>query len=238
MDKFYRKIVNYRLPYWIEIRYKFTDLFILSDKKLDENRILERIKKIYEEIQKYSMKRPLFISSLTPIYDESPPLILEELFLYSKKTNLGPLAGIAGFFSKNIAEFIKEEFEPTNLIIENGGDIFLKRDEESKILIYAGNSTLSMRIGFRLEKGEYGIATSSKSVGHSLSFGNTDSLTVISSDPIISDFYSTYFGNRIRNEKDIEKTLEIVKDLKEIKGLIVILNNKIGIYGVEIFKNF
>lgn len=236
MDKFYRKILNYTLPYQIEIKYKFTDIFILSDKKLDEKKILDKIKEIYEEIEKYSIKKPLFISSLKPVNDEKPPQLFKELFIYSKKTNLGPLAGIAGFFSKKIAEFIKEKFEPTNLIIENGGDIFLKREEESKILIYAGNSPFSMKIGFKLRSGEHGIATSSRTVGHSLSFGNTDSLTVISNDPVISDFYATYFGNIIKNEKDIERALKTVEKISEVKGLIVILNDKIGIYGVEVFN--
>jgi len=237
LDKFYRKILNYTLPYQIEIKYKFTDMLILSNKKLNERKILKEIERIYEEIEKYSIKKPLFVSSLKPVCDKDSPPFFKELFIYSKRTDLGPLAGIAGFFSKKIAEFIKKEFDPCNLIIENGGDIFLEREEESKILIYAGDSPLSMKIGFKLEKGKYGIATSSKSVGHSLSFGNTDSLTIISDDPIISDFYATYFGNIIKDEKDIERVLKVAKEIKEIKGLIVILKDKIGVYGVQIFRN-
>lgn len=237
MDRFYRRIVNYTLPYFTEIKYKFTDILILSDKKLKEKEILNEIKKIYEEIEKYSLKKPLFLSSLKPIYDKNPPSFLKEIFLYSEKTGLGPLAGIAGFFSKEIAEFIKDKFNPENLIIENGGDIYLKRKEESKILIYAGNSPLSMRIGFKIPEGEYGIATSSKTVGHSISFGNADAVTVISKDPIISDFYATYFGNIVKDEEDIERALKIARKEREIKGTIIILRDRIGIYGVEIFRN-
>lgn len=47
-EKIKTKIIDYG------IKYKFTDLFILSDK--------EEIKKIYEEIEKYSVKKnPFFI---------------------------------------------------------------------------------------------------------------------------------------------------------------------------------
>jgi len=236
LDRFYRKIVDYTLSYQIEIKYKFTNFLILSDKKLDKKKILREIKRIYKEIESYTLKKPLFVSSLKPLKEENPPLPLKELFKYSQKTGLGPLAGIAGFFSKRIAEFIKDRFNLENLIIENGGDIFLKRNRDSRILIYAGDSPFSMRMGFKLEKGEYGIATSSKSVGHSLSFGNTDVATVISENPVFSDFYATYFGNIIKNEKDIKEALKIARKTKEIKGLIVILKDKIGIYGVEIFK--
>ncbi len=219
------------------IKYKFTDILILSDKNLDENEILKEVKKIYEEIEKYSFTKPLFLSSLKPIYEKNTTLFLKELFIYSEKTKLGPLAGIAGFFSKKIAEFIKKKFNPENLIIENGGDIFLKKNEDSRILIYAGDSPFSMKIGFKLKEGEYGIATSSKKVGHSISFGNADAVTVISENPVLSDFYATYFGNMVKKEEDIKKVLKIAKREKEIKGTVIILDSKIGIYGVEMFKS-
>jgi len=234
LDKFYRNFINLEDFYKIEINYKFTDILILSDKKLDEPKILKEIKKIYEKIEYYSIKRPLFLSSLFPISPDNS--YFKEIFIYSNKTKIGPLAGIAGFFAKKISEFIIKEYSPKNLIIENGGDIFLKKEEESKILIYAGNSPLSMKIGIKLPKGEYGIATSSKTVGHSISFGNADAITVITKDPLISDFYATYFGNMIKTDEDYKKVFKISKKLKEIKGLVIIFKNKIGIYGVEIFK--
>lgn len=237
MDKFYRERIEYTLPHKLEIKYKFTDIFILSDKTLDAEKILDEIKRIYRDIENYTLKKPLFLSSLKPIHDKNPPSFLKEIFIYSQKTRLGPLAGIAGFFSKKIAEFIKRNFSPKNLIIENGGDIFIKRDKESKILIYAGDSPFSMKIGFKIEKGEYGIATSSKKVGHSLSFGNADAVTVISKNPIAADFYATMFGNMLKGERDIEKVLKNGKRKEEIKGMVIIFNDKIGVFGVEIFKN-
>lgn len=235
MDKFYRLFVNLEDLYKIEINYKFTNILIISDKKIDELKIFKEIKKIYEEIEYYSIKRPLFLSSLFPIsFDNSS--YFKEIFIYSNKTKIGPLAGIAGFFAKKISEFIMREYFPNNLIIENGGDIFLKKERESKILIYAGDSPLSMKVGIKLPKGKYGIATSSKTVGHSISFGNADAVTVITEDPLISDFYATYFGNMIKVDEDFEKVFKIAKRLKEIKGLVIISKDKIGIYGVEIFK--
>jgi ApbE superfamily uncharacterized protein (UPF0280 family) len=122
LNKFYRLFVNLEDLYKIEINYKFTDILIISDKKIDELKIFKEIKKIYEEIEYYSIKRPLFLSSLLPIsFDNSS--YFKEIFIYSNKTKIGPLAGIAGFFAKKISEFIMREYFPNNLVIENGGEV-------------------------------------------------------------------------------------------------------------------
>ena len=93
-----------------------------------------------------------------------------------KFPGVGPMAAVAGA----IAEFVGEEllaYSP-EVIIENGGDIYIKSLKKRVVGIYAGNSPLTGKIGLEIEGKEtpIGICTSSGTVGHSLSFGRADAV--------------------------------------------------------------
>ena len=90
------------------------------------------------------------------------------------------MASVAGA----VAEFVGYDLliQTENLIIENGGDIFLKSKNKLRVSIYAGESALSYKVNLLVKPEEtpLGICTSSATVGPSLSFGKADAVCVIS----------------------------------------------------------
>ena len=120
------------------------------------------------------------------------------------------MAAVAGaiseFAGKGLLEYTSQ------VILENGGDIFIKTDKERKIGIYAGDSVLSGKVALRIipEATPAGISTSSGTVGHSLSFGRADAVTVVSSDAALADACATAACNKVKTEADIKAALDFV----------------------------
>jgi ApbE superfamily uncharacterized protein (UPF0280 family) len=147
------------------------------------------------------------------------------------KVGVGPMASVAGA----IAELVGIElsaFSP-EIIIENGGDIYLKSQVKRIIGIYAGDSPLSGNIALEIESNNtpLGICTSSGTVGHSLSFGEADAVVVLSRSAILADAAATAIGNLIVRLEDIPKGIEFAQNIKELNGVIIIKDDRIGMWG-------
>jgi ApbE superfamily uncharacterized protein (UPF0280 family) len=83
-----------------------------------------------------------------------------------------------------------------------------------------------------------GVCSSSGTFGHSLSLGKSDLVVVLSNSAIIADAFATCYANKIKNEKDVDSVVASAKRHKKyIKGIIIIKENKIGIWG-DIRLNF
>lgn len=119
------------------------------------------------------------------------------------------------------------------IIIENGGDIYIKSDQDRLIGIYAGNSVLSGKFAIEIQKDLFpvGVCTSSATVGHSFSMGKADAAVVISKTCAVADAFATAFCNRIKKTEDIAPALEWVNGFDEVIGAVAIINDKIGAIG-------
>jgi len=144
---------------------------------------------------------------------------------------VGPMAAVAGA----IAEFVGRElleFSP-EIIVENGGDIFVKSLRQRTIGIYAGGSPLTGRLGLQIEPEDtpLGICTSSGTVGHSLSFGRADAAIVLADSATLADAAATAIGNRVSEPADIEKGIEFAQSIGQLKGVVIIKGDKLGVWG-------
>ena len=119
------------------------------------------------------------------------------------------------------------------IIIENGGDIFIKRSTESVISIFAGQSPISRHVGIKIPQKlmPLGVCTSSGSVGHSLSFGKADSVTVLSSSTPVADAAATRLGNETKNYNDINEALKIAQAIPDLIGAVIVCGEKLGAWG-------
>ncbi|NQT31048.1 MAG: UPF0280 family protein [Deltaproteobacteria bacterium] len=210
---------------------KETDLYIRtqSDLKSQARKLVLKYRKILEE---YIERHPSFLTSLEPVAvaDDAPPLVAG-MAEAASKTGVGPMAAVAGA----IAEAVGSEllaFSP-EVIVENGGDIYLKSLSKRLIGIYAGKSPLTGRVGLEI-KGEdtpLGVCTSSGTVGHSLSYGQADAVIVLSQSTALADAAATAIGNRIRQPKDISGGIEFAQSIKGLKGVIIIHGEQVGVWG-------
>ena len=173
-----------------------------------------------------------FQSSLIPLLPhEKDADLIKHMKKCAMTCEVGPMASVAGA----VAQHLADQLGPINsdLIIENGGDVFIKTTEIRNILIHAGDSQLSNLLSIEIhpEKSPLGICTSSGKMGHSLSFGNSDAVVVISHDILLADALATAIGNVIQSTSDIDKGLSIAKSIKNIIGIVIIIDNTIGVWG-------
>jgi len=64
--------------------------------------------------------------------------------LAAEAVGVGPMAAVAGAISQYVGRDLGNYSD--EIIIENGGDIYMKNKTDKHILIYAGNSPLSIRL--------------------------------------------------------------------------------------------
>ncbi len=227
----YRNLVKTDDLIKFEVIVKETDLLIRAEKDLS-NEALESVLKYRHQIEKYIEMNPEFRTSLVPLDEEiGMPDIVRTMIKTSRLAKVGPMASVAGA----IAEWVYNDLIHLSkeLIIENGGDIYLSTLKERKIGIYAGQSPLSLKIGLLIspEDTPIGICTSSGTVGHSLSFGKADAVCIVSKSAALSDAVATSIGNIIKNEKDIDLAMEKGRNIQGVLGMVIIVGKSMGVWG-------
>jgi ApbE superfamily uncharacterized protein (UPF0280 family) len=150
----------------------------------------------------------------------------------SKKANVGPMAGIAGA----IAEFLGKDLLKKgyrDVIIENGGDIFLKTTKTRAIAIYTGRSKLfnNLRLKIKPQDTPMGICTSSGTIGHSLSFGCADSVIILSKSTTLADAVATATGNLVKTRQDLKMALGFARSIRGVLGIVIIIKDNLISWG-------
>lgn len=210
---------------------KETDLYIRASTNL-KRKAHRLVLKYRDALERYIERCPTFLTSLEPLpIDKDAPHIVRAMLEAASKAGVGPMASVAGA----IAEFVGTEllaFSP-EVIVENGGDIFLKSLDKRIIGIYAGKSPLSGKIRLEIAGAETpsGICTSSGTVGHSLSYGKADAVIVLSKSTALADAAATAIGNMVKQPIDIPSGLEVAKGIEGISGVIIIAGDHTGIWG-------
>jgi len=214
-----------------------SDLFISADKDLTVP-AKQLIKECRSVIKDYIERCPQFKSSLQPLEATSGAApIIKEMIEASQRANVGPMAAVAGAVSEYVGRGLLN-FSP-EVIVENGGDIFIKSSRDRVVGIYAGSSPFSGRISLKVKASlaPVGICTSSGTVGHSMSFGKSDSVTVISGSATGSDAAATAIANIVNAPKDIAGGIKLARSIKGIKGVLIVIGKKFGAWGeVEILR--
>jgi ApbE superfamily uncharacterized protein (UPF0280 family) len=210
---------------------KETDLYIraASDLKRKAHRLVLKYRGLLES---YIERHPAFLTSLEPLaVGSDAPRIVTEMAEAANKVGVGPMAAVAGA----IAEFVGKELLESSpeVIVENGGDIYLKSSTDRIIGIYAGKSPLTGKVGLEVRGKDtpIGICTSSGTVGHSLSYGKADAVIVLSRSTALADAAATAIGNIIKSADDIHRGIELAISIKGLNGIIIIKDDRIGLWG-------
>jgi ApbE superfamily uncharacterized protein (UPF0280 family) len=230
-ERTYRNLVDTNHETVFRVGVKETDLWIHAPSDL-ENIAKELILEHRGYIESYIRKHPEFSQTLIPWQNTSPvPLIIQDMITASQKARVGPMAAVAGAIAEYVGKgLIKHSDE---VVVENGGDIFLKTKKPATVAIFAGESPLSLRIGLRAESENksLGICTSSGTVGHSLSMGKADAVCVVSESCSLADAAATSVGNHVKSHTDIEYAVHFGKSIPGVIGLVIIIGDKIGMWG-------
>lgn len=227
----YRHLVKSHDLVSFNVTAKDTDLYIRASTDL-KREALELVHKYRGTLERYIERQPSFLTSLEPIpaADDAPPIVAA-MVEAAKKAKVGPMAAVAGA----IAEFVGNELLVLSpeVIIENGGDIYLKSLKKRLVGIYAGKSPLSGNIGLEIQAEDtpLGVCTSSGTVGHSLSYGQADAVVTLARSATLADAAATAIGNLIVKSDDIPKGIEFSRSIDGLLGAVIIKDDNIGVWG-------
>lgn len=210
---------------------KETDLFVQALKPL-EDITRELILENRGYIENYIKRYPEFARTMKPWRVAGPEaMIVNDMALAGEKAGVGPMAAVAGAIAEHVGIGLLEHSD--EVVVENGGDVFLKLDHPVTIGIFAGGSPLNMRMGISVEpeKQPVSVCTSSGTVGHSLSLGKADAVCVVSNSCSLADAVATSIGNRVISKTDIQEAIDFGKNIDGIQGIVVIIGDDVGIWG-------
>jgi uncharacterized protein len=230
-ERTYRKLVNTAKLKNFQVVVKETDLLVHAERHLGaETRELVLEQRDY--LEAFIKTHPGFAAALDPWRLEGPaPRIVVDMVNAGTNAGVGPMAAVAGAIAEHVG---LELLRITNqVIVENGGDVFIKTNVPVTVGILAGKSPLSMQLGLRVSCGQQPVAvcTSSGTVGHSLSFGKADAVCVIADSCAVADAAATAIGNLVKSPANINDAISAGKKIHKIGGIIIVAGNKIGIWG-------
>ncbi len=208
-----------------------SDLHIIADDNLEEA-AYARLAQIREELDAHINSNRDFLYSLSPV-PRPPhcPGIAAMMYTASELTGTGPMAAVAGA----VAEFVGRELlkHSSMVIVENGGDIWLSLREPQIMAIYVNNVYFKDNLAIKIypEQTPCGVCTSSPRLGHSLSFGRADSVTMIAADAAVADAAATMVCNMVQTESDMETALEAGLSVKGVTGGLIVFRDRIALQG-------
>ena len=184
------------------------------------------------QLERYIARHPAFRTALAPLpLLADPPEAARRMAVAAELTGLGHKAAVAGTLAQLGAEAALAD-GCDEVIVENGGDIFLVAARPVTIALHAG-AALGSRLAFHIDPQQTPLAlcSSSGTMGHSLSFGRCDLATVASRDASLADAAATLVGNLVRRERDLTPALERVGAIPGVDGILAVVDGRIGLWG-------
>jgi len=230
-ERFYRDFTNTQRWTSFRVCVATTDLYIRAQSDFSES-VRKTVIQLRGEIEDHIALHPDFISSYTPLEQkETDSHIVQRMYRASAAAGVGPMAAVAGALS----EYVGREIAPLSdeVIVENGGDIWLKVQEPLSISVYAGNSPFSDSLAIRVMPSQtpLSICTSSGRIGHSISFGKADAATVLSPDAALADAAATAAGNLVHSAEDLTRAVEYAMSIDGVAGAIALYGDKLAAMG-------
>ena len=236
----YRSLVKSSDLTGFHIRDGESDLYISTDYPA-RSRARKALRAGREQIENYLSLYPDFGRSLLPrTAERGSPSLIEKMAAAAFKCGVGPMAAVAG----SLADWVGESLavSSSNVIVENGGDIYLTSDRGRLISLYAGEENpFTGKMGIKIKKTDssLGIAASSRTIGPSLNWGRSDLTVVLAETCALADAAATALSNWIyRREKTVwEDAINRINKIPGIKGGLIIMGDQLQAWGrIELVK--
>ena len=199
-----------------------TDLHIGAERKLEacaRQAALDARHDVIEAIRRC----PSFVTSLTPV--------AQAMLNATRACGVGPMAAVAGAIAHHVGKALVAAHDG-DVIVENGGDIYLRCVSPRVMMVYAGNSPLSNRLGLRITAPSgCGVCTSAGKVGPSLSFGLADAAVMLAGDAALADACATAAGNLVNGEDGVQRAAAFASHVPGIRGALIICDDKLAAWG-------
>jgi len=227
----YRKLVKNRDLVSFEVIVKETNI-LFSAERLLRKEAVESILRHRHYLESYIERHPLFHGTLKPYpIAQSMPPIVRTMAEAGIEAGVGSMAAVAGALAEYVGKELLE-FSP-QIIVENGGDIFIKSQVKRIVDIYSEKSPFGFGIGVEIDPRQtpIGICSSSGTTGHSLSLGKADLVTILSSSTALADAMATSVCNRVKAKSDVEGAIAFCQSIPAVKGVLIIIDDYLGAWG-------
>ncbi len=238
VERTYRSAARSPDLFGFTVRVKKTDLYVAVDRSLEASaerqtrKVVECVEQLTAELERYILRDPAFLTALLP-HPAAPdaPLVARVMADAATLVGVGPMAAVAGAFAERVGcELMDESGE---VIVENGGDVFIRTSRVRKVAIFAGESELSGRLAIvvRPSAEPKGICTSSGTVGPSLSLGRADAAVAVAGSVPLADAAATALGDLVRDRRDIPRALDFAKGIPGLAGAVIVKGGSLGAWG-------
>jgi len=230
-ERTYRHRLDPRHLVTFQVRVKETDLLIHASRSM-EDRTRELVLEQRRYLERFIATYPEFTTTLAPWTRKGPaPDIVSRMMDAGRRAGVGPMAAVAGAVAEFIGQALLEDVD--EVVVENGGDVFIHTNGPITVGICAGDSPLSHNVGLRIPElpKPISICTSSGTVGHSLSLGKADAVCVVSQQCALADAAATAIGNHVQSAEDIRNAIEEARRIDGLIGGVIIVGETLGVWG-------
>lgn len=192
----------------------------------------EAVGRVRADLEAYIAAHPRFAESFVPLpVEEHAPRIVQAMAEAAAAAGVGPMAAVAGAVAEAVARDL--EAASREVIVENGGDLYLMGGTARRVLLLAGTSPLSGRLALEVAADSLprAVCTSSGVVGHSVSLGRAHAVTVLAPSGALADAAATAAGNLVHGPADVERALDRALGIPGVSGVVVIAGEVIGARG-------
>jgi len=186
------------------------------------------------ELAAYIAEEPFFRKSLKPCpVTENAPDIAHSMAAAGELAVVGPMAAKNAILAELVGKMLLERFEIGELIVENGGDLYLKLQNSLIVSIFAGDSDISGMVGIEIQPGQtpLGIGTGTGTKGTPMNHGAAEAVFIVAKKAAEAGAFAVGLGNKIKSPEDVDKVLMRIEIISEIEGAVLILDDQIGLRG-------
>ena len=218
--------------YYAHVRIKESNLHIISDKGEAIPLAAETVYNQRLLLEHYIRRDLRFRYALKPIkLLENAPDAAKLACAAAEVADVGPMAALPGA----LADLATESMRSLGCrvrVVENGGEVSAASDREICVALYAGASPISNKIGFVLggDGLPVGLATSSATVSHAISFGEADAVVVYAKSAALADAAATKICNAVKGEDDaaVQRGLEEAEKIDHLYGVFIVKGKYVG----------
>jgi len=184
-------------------------------------------------LEDYIESHPAFRDSFEPVeLLDAAPEVARRMAKAAQLVGVGPMAAVAGVMAQCAGEAAIKAGAP-EVIVDNGGDIYLQAIEAVIISLITGTARLSNSLAFSLQPSDtpISICSSSGQMGRSKSLGKCNLATVVAKDAALADAAATQAANLVKAEDDVNPALESIAAIEGVQGVLIVKNDRVGLAG-------
>ncbi|MBN2158688.1 MAG: UPF0280 family protein [Spirochaetes bacterium] len=224
-ERFYRDFTATARWKSFRVKVETSDLYIRAGRDLSQQaeKIVHRLR---NDIEEHIERQNEFLTSYTPVKRlDGYPDVIRMMYDASELAGVGPMAAVAGAIAESAGRELAGYTD--EIIIENGGDIWMNIAAPASVFIYPGGHHFGC-VAMKISPGRTpcGVCTSSARIGHSFSFGKAESATVITPEAAIADAIATEVCNRVKTEDDMEDAARFGME-RGAEGVVIIYRDRL-----------